>query len=159
LYNWAHSIIDIYGISMKKIYYGEVKRLSISDDNSEEIALIPGLNLFKNGSFKLNTGNNLATNLFAYREHIYLNSDRFIEENDEVFNEIQFIPNTKLFKLTGRTVNGYYHEEIIINANTKKWTLKKISLCKDLPCFHKGKNTPEYTIKYEINNYLINFCQ
>jgi hypothetical protein len=159
LYNWAHSIIENFGISMKKKYYTEVKRLSRYSLGDSDIILVPGLNIFKHGEFKTTVGNNLGTNLFAYKEHIYLNSDRYIDEGGYVYNEIQFLPNIKLFPLTGKSLTGYFHEEMSIQVPNKDWTMTKINLCKDLQCIPKGMSVPQYTLKYEINYHLLAFCQ
>jgi hypothetical protein len=160
LYNWASSIIDNYGINMKKKYYSEVKRLhKFTSEGDSELILIPGLNIFKNGEFKSMIGNNLGTNLFAYREHIYLNSDRYVDEGGEIYNEIQFLPNIKLFQLTGKIFNGHIHEEMNMQLQNKDWTLTKINLCKDLDCLPKGKATPQFTLKYELNHSFLTYCQ
>jgi hypothetical protein len=145
---------------MKKKYYSEVKRLSKAEPNSnDEIVLIPGLNIFKSGPFKSINGNNLVTSLFAYKEHIYLNSDRYIDEGELVFNEIQFISNVKLFELTGIFITGFHHEEMHINLNNKDWTLKKFNLCKDLECLPKNSNQPQFILKYEFNHHFLTYCQ
>jgi hypothetical protein len=117
------------------------------------------LNLFKNGPFKSISGNNIQTSLFAYKEHIYLNSDRFIDEGEEVFNEIQFLPNVKLFEICGRTVSGFLHEEMHLNVANKDWTLKKYNLCKDVDCLPKQSNVPHFIIKYEFNHQFLTYCQ
>jgi hypothetical protein len=145
---------------MKKKYYTEVKRLKrYIGEKDVDIILIPGLNIFKRGEYKATIGNNLGTNLFAYKEHIYLNSDRYIDEGHSVFNEIQFQPNIKLFHTTGRIIQGYYHEEMVIQVQNKDWTLTKINLCKDLDCLPKGLSTPQFTLKYDLNHPLLTFCQ
>jgi len=146
---------------MKKKYFSEVKRISraILDNKDEEIVLIPGINLFKRGPFKSLTGVNLSTSLFAYKEHIYLNSDRFIDEGELVYNEIQFLSNVKLFSLTGEFLKGFHHEEMQLNLINKEWTLKKFNLSKDLECFPKGSSSPHFVLKYEINHNLLNYCQ
>jgi hypothetical protein len=161
VYNWARSIIDNFGISMKKKYYVEVKRLSrlFSDPKDEEVVLVPGINLFKSGPFNSLSGNNLQTSLFAYKEHIYLNSDRYIDEKSIVYNEIQFLPNVKLFELTGKIVNGFHHEEMSISLNSLDWTLKKHNICKELDCLPKTSNIPQFVLKYEFNHHLLNYCQ
>jgi hypothetical protein len=147
---------------MKKKYYSEVKRLSrvfLEPNINEECVLIPGINLFQRGTFKSLTGINTLTSIFAYKEHIYLNSDRFIDEGGEVLNEIHFIPNVKLFQVTGTFVTGYHHEEMNINLQSNEWTLKKYNLCKELECFPRGSSTPNFILKYEFNSHLLNFCQ
>jgi hypothetical protein len=152
----------MYGIAMKKKYYVEVKRLarlSSERESSEEVVLIPGVNLFKNGSFKSISGNNLQTSLFAYKEHIYLNSDRYIDEGEFIYNEVQFLPNAKLFEISGKYVNGFHHEEMLLNLNSKDWTLKKFNLCKELECLPKSSASPQFSLKYEFNHHLLNFCQ
>jgi hypothetical protein len=123
------------------------------------VVLIPGMNLFQRGPFKSLTGINTQTSLFAYKEHIYLNSDRFIDEGEAVHNEVQFIPNVKLFELTGSFVNGFHHEEMHINLNSKEWTLKKYNLCKELECLPKSSSSPHFILKYEFNHHLLNYCQ
>jgi hypothetical protein len=165
LYNWAHSIIDFYGISMKKKYYTEVKRLyrhATLDANTnaqEEVVLIPGLNLFKNGPFNSLTGNNLFTSLFAYKEHIYLNSDRYIDETKEVLNEIQFLTNFDLFRISGKFISGFHHEEMQLNLKNSEWTLKKYNLCKELECLPKTKSSTHFSLKYEFNHQFLIYCQ
>jgi hypothetical protein len=153
----------MYGIAMKKKYYTEVKRLSrystSQDHQDNEVILVPGLNIFRNGEFRTMSGNNLSTNLFAYKEHIYLNSDRYIDEGQEVFNEIQFTPNIKLFQLTGRIIPGHIHEEMTIQIPNNSWTLTKINLCKDLECLPSKSATPQFTLKYELNHSFLNYCQ
>lgn len=147
---------------MKKKYLPEVKRLTkvTSDLNpGDDIVLIPGINLFKSGSFKSLSGNNLLTSLFAYKEHIYLNSDRYIDEGEEVFNEVQFFSNVKLFELTGNFIKGFHHEEMYLNLKSKDWTLKKFNLCKELDCLPKSTTQPHFILKYEFNHFLLNYCQ
>ena len=160
LYNWAHSIIDCYGIQIKKKYYNEVKRLYRYSEQGadEDLAIIPGINLFKSSTFTYQSGNNLVTSLFAYKEHIYLNSDRFIDENNSVFNEIQFMPNIKLFETCGKFVSGFHHEEVTINLNHKDWTMDKYNLCKELDCM-QIKNSNVFTLKHEFDYKLLNYCQ
>ncbi len=148
---------------MKKKYYSEVKRLSRyvdENDKNADIALIPGLNLFKPSEFNFNTGNNLGTSIFAYKEHIYLNSDRFIDEGDVVHNELHFFPNVKLFEIFGTSVKSIQHEEMFIKLIGKEWTLKKYNLCKELECLptNKDKN-PNIVLKYEFNHNLFVYCQ
>lgn len=164
LYNWATSIVECYGISMKKKYYSEVKRLSRfveDDDKNNEIALIPGLNLFQPAEFKFSTGNNLGTSIFAYKEHIYLNSDRFIDENELVHNELHFLPNIKLFEIFGKSVpRSSQHEEMFIKLYGKEWTLKKYNLCKDLECLPTPKEKNQnIVLKHEFNQKLFVYCQ
>jgi hypothetical protein len=144
---------------MKKKYYVEVKRLSRYDTNEDEICLIPGVNLFKSGSFKSLSGNNLQTSLFAYKEHIYLNSDRYVDEGEQVFNEIQFFPNVKYFEIFGKSHKGFHHEEMHLSLNSKEWTLKKHNICKELDCLPKSSNQPQFVLKYEFNHHLLNYCQ
>lgn len=148
---------------MKKKYYAEVKRLFRYSERSPrdeyQIALVPGINLFKNGKFKSISGNNLQTSLFAYKEHIYLNSDRYIDEGEDVRNELQFIPNIKLFEVTGKFVPGFHHEEMHISLKDKEWTLKQFNLCKDLDCLPKIKNKQQFLLKYEFNPSLLLYCQ
>jgi hypothetical protein len=146
---------------MKKKYYSEVKRLSrlSSESNTnEDVILIPGINLFKNGPFKSISGNNLQTSLFAYKEHIYLNSDRYIDENDFVYNEIQFMSNFKLFEISGIFINGFHHEEMYLSLTGKNWTLKKFNLCKELECLPKSTGS-NFVLKYEFNHNLLVYCQ
>lgn len=161
LFNWASSIVDCYGVQMKKKFYPDVKRLykQFSSQNDEEIVLIPGINLFKNGPFKYQHGNNLVTSLFAYKEHIYLNSDRFVDETEEVFNEIQFSPASKLFESCGRFVSGFHHEEVVVTLTNRDWTMSMFNLCREIECLPKGVSTPSYTLKYELDMNLMNFCQ
>lgn len=147
---------------MKKKYYTEVKRLArgfLDPSSNEELVLIPGVNLFNRGTFKSLTGINLSTSLFAYKEHIYLNSDRFIDEGERIFNEMQFIPNVKLFELTGTFVTGFHHEEMHMNLNSKEWTLKKYNICKELECLPRSSSQPHFVLKYEFNHNLLNYCQ
>ena len=148
---------------MKKKYYSEVKRLSRfveSTDQNNDVALIPGLNLFHPQEFKFSSGNNLGTSIFAYKEHIYLNSDRFIDEGEIVYNELHFLPNVKLFEIFGKSVRSLQHEEMYIKLYGKDWTLKKYNLCKDLEClpFKKEKNQ-NFVLKYEFNQKLFLYCQ
>jgi hypothetical protein len=148
----------------KKIYY-EVNRVQRFSDSSvsEHVVLIPGLNIFRNGPFKSRVGNNLMTSLFVYKEHIYLNSDRLIEEGEIVFNEKQFMSDYELFKLAGLFVNGFVHEEIELNVKNNNWTLKKSDLCKESDCLKKSGTTSasilKYILKYEFNQPLFNYCQ
>lgn len=147
---------------MKKKYFSEVKRLSKalnSLGNNEDVILIPGLNLFKSGPFKSISGNNLFTSLFAYKEHIYLNSDRYIDEGAEVFNEIQFLPNIALFEISGDFISGFHHEEMHLYVNNKDWTLKKYNLCKDIECLPKTPSAPHFVLKYEFNQHFLAYCQ
>ena len=146
---------------MKKKYYSEVKKLTKFDESTvnEEVVLIPGMNLFKNGPFKSLVGNAISGTLFAYKEHIYLNSDRYFEENELVYNEINFQPNIKLFEVSGKFVPGYYHEEMNLKIQTKNWTLKKFNICKDIECLPKNKSNQYFTLKYEYHNGLFTFCQ
>jgi hypothetical protein len=149
---------------MKLKYFNEVKRLYRivhTNDKNEEVILIPGLELFKSGTFKqaTNVGNNLVTSLFAYKEHIYLNSDRYFDEGEEVYNELQFIPNIKLFEYCGNFVRGYVHEEMLINVVNKSWTLKKFNLCSELDCISKGSNSASFILKLEFNYKFLTYCQ
>ncbi len=147
---------------MKKKYYVEVKRLSrlsTEKDSNEEVVLIPGINVFRGGAFKSMSGNNLQTSLFAYKEHIYLNSDRYIDEGETVYNEVIFLPNAKLFEISGKFISGFHHEEMILNLNSKDWTLKKYNLCKELECLPKTSSSPHFVLKYEFNHHLLNYCQ
>ncbi len=147
---------------MKKKYFSEVKRLyrlPVSPDQNDEVVLIPGLNIFESGPFKSLSGNILHTSLFAYKEHIYLNSDRYIDEGDKVFNEIQFVPNIKLFQISGKFFTGFHHEEMHLDVDSKNWTLKKFNLCKELDCLPKCSSSPHFTLKYEFNIHLLNYCQ
>jgi len=182
LYSWANSIIDCYGFLVEKQYYPEVKKLyrysSIKlkqKDNivsykieDEEILLIPGLNLFEQGEFKNINGNNFQSSLFAYKDHIYLNSDRFIEEGEEIFNEIQFQPNIELFESCGKVINDFYHEEVKIKLNIKNWSLLKFDLCKNIDCLStkpnyrnpkKNSSNPELILKNQFDIRLLNICQ
>lgn len=149
---------------MKLKYFNEVKRIFrivSSSDKNEEVILIPGFELFKSGPFKQysNLGNNLVTSLFAYKDHIYLNSDRYFDEGDEVFNELQFLPNIKLFEFCGNFVNGYVHEEMNINVEHRQWTLKKFNLCSELECVSKGNTAALFTLKFEFNYRFLTYCQ
>jgi hypothetical protein len=149
---------------MKLKYFNEVKRLFrivTLNDKNEEVILVPGLELFKSGQFKQssNTGNNLVTSLFAYKEHIYLNSDRYFDEGEQVYNELQFLPNIKLFEYCGTFVNGYIHEEMTINISNKQWTLKKLNLCSELDCISKGTTSAAFTLKLEFNYKFLTYCQ
>jgi len=146
---------------MRKKYYSEVKKLTKYDETNinEELVLIPGLNLFKNGPFKSLVGNAATGTLFAYKEHIYLNSDRYFEENEHIFNEIYFHPNIKLFEVSGKFVSGYFHEEMNLKMATKNWTLKKFNICKDLDCLPKTKGGQYLNLKYEYNHGFFVFCQ
>jgi len=151
----------MYGIHMKKKYYPEVKKLIRFDESmsQEELVFIPGINLFKNGNFKSLIGNASAGTLFAYKEHIYLNSDRYFEENEKIFNEIYFQPNIKLFETSGKFVSGLFHEEMNMKMTTKNWTLKKFNICKDLDCIPKHRDGNYFTLKYEYNHQFFVFCQ
>ena len=151
----------MYGIHMKKKYYPEVKKLIRFDENNsqEELVFIPGINLFKNGQFKSLIGNASTGTLFAYKEHIYLNSDRYFEENQKIFNEIYFQSNIKLFETSGKFVSGLFHEEMNMKMTTKNWTLKKFNICKDLDCIPKHKDGSYFTLKYEYNHQFFVFCQ
>ncbi len=147
---------------MQKKYFSEVKRLSrysSSTEQNEEVVLLPGINLFKSGPFKSLSGNNLGTSLFAYKEHIYLNSDRYIDETEIVYNDIQFIPSIKYFELTGQFIPGFNHEEMNISLNGSDWTLKKFNLCKELECMPKNGGLASFNLKYEFNNSLLTYCQ
>lgn len=149
---------------MKKKYYSEVKRLFRFTEtvDKHEIALVPGLNnLFIPKEFKFTHGNNLGTSIFAYKEHIYLNSDRFIDEGEPLYNELHFIPNIKLFKIFGISVRSLQHEEMQIKLTGENWTLKKYNLCKELKCFPSQKDsiTNNFALKYEFNEMLFNYCQ
>ena len=146
---------------MKKKYYSEVKKLIRFDESNsqEELVFIPGINLFKNGNFKSLIGNAATGTLFAYKEHIYLNSDRYFEENQNIFNEIYFKANIKLFETSGKFVSGLFHEEMNLKATTNNWTLKKFNICKDLDCIPKHKDGNYFVLKYEYNHQFFVFCQ
>lgn len=182
LYNWASSIIDCYGFLVEKQYYHEVKKLykystimNKQNENNvkyqidnEEILLIPGLNLFSQGEFKNIQGNNFQSSLFAYKDHIYLNSDRFIEEGSEILNEIQFQPNIELFQSCGKVINDFYHEEVIIKLDISNWSLLKFDLCKNIDCLSinpnfknpkKNSSHPEIVLKNQFDFRFLNICQ
>lgn len=182
LYNWASSIIDCYGFLVEKQYYHEVKKLykystimNKQNENNvkyqidnEEILLIPGLNLFRQGEFKNIQGNNFQSSLFAYKDHIYLNSDRFIEEGSEILNEIQFQPNIELFQSCGKVINDFYHEEVIIKIDISNWSLLKFDLCKNIDCLsinpnfknpRKNSSHPEILLKNQFDLRFLNICQ
>ncbi len=149
---------------MRLKYFNEVKRLFRivhTNDRNEEVILIPGLELFKSGTFKqaTNVGNNLVTSLFAYKDHIYLNSDRYFDEGEPVYNELQFVPNIKLFEYCGNFVKGYVHEEMVINVVNKQWTLKKFNLCIELECLSRSSNSASFTLKLEFNYKFLTYCQ
>jgi hypothetical protein len=146
---------------MKKKFYSEVKKLTKFDETNiqDELVLIPGINLFNKGSYKLVVGNAVTGTLFAYKEHIYLNSDRYFEENEQIYNEIYFQSNIKLFEVSGKFVNGFIHEEMNLKVMTKNWTLKKYNICKDLECLPKSVAAQYFNLKYEYNHKFFLFCQ
>ncbi len=183
LYNWAASVVDCYGFIAQKIYYNDVKKimkysftlnsfkennLPLKKFNEEEILIIPGINIFKPGGFKRQYGNTFSSSLFAYKEHIYLNSDRFIEEGDELMNDVQFTPNTLLFESCGKVINDFYHEEVSIKIKNNDWTLIKYDLCKATDCISlnpnyknpsKNINNPLLVLKGEFDLRLLNICE
>ena len=165
LYNWASSIVNCYAVVFKKYYYyGEVRRISKFQPSkntkniNDELCLVPGLNAFKKGKFTNMLGNKLESNIFVYKNNIYLNSDRFIDEDNEVFNEIEFQTNTELFEQCGTFVEDYYHEEIKITLPKNDWSINKYNLCKELDCFG-GNSSPEFSFKSNLNLYFLLYCQ
>lgn len=178
MYNWASSVISCYGIVAKKQYYPEVKKLFKLNGvehkqelsaSKEEILLIPGLNLIQNAKYKSVYGINFSSSLFAYKEHIYLNSDRLIEEGDYVYNNIQYLTNTKLFETCGTVIDDYFYEEVSVKVSNKDWTLLKLDLCKASDClmigaYGKPQSTnlvvnPVLTLKSSWDKRLLSICQ
>lgn len=166
LYNWASSIINCNAMIFKKYYYyGEVKRVnkfipSTTQNNNlnEELCLIPGLNIFKKGKFNNLLGNKLDSNVFVYKNNIYLNSDRFIDEDQEVFNEIQFQSNKELFEQCGNFVEDFYHEEIKIKLSSTNWDINRYNLCKELGCMGDS-SSPEFLFRFMLNQQFLLYCQ
>lgn len=183
LYNWASSIVECYSFAAQKQFNAEVKKLfkysytkntykesslPLTKLNEEELLLIPGLNLFEQGRFNHSSGNNFSSSLFSYKEHIYLNSDRYVEEGEKIYNDIQFQSNINLFESCGLIINDYYHEELIIKLNNKNWTLIQFDLCKSIDCISLRPNyknpskliaNPTLKIKKEFDFRLLNICQ
>lgn len=172
-YNWASSVVNCFGVVSEKKYFSEVKKLdlySVSNQdklsNSKEILLIPGLNLFSKGSFSSYGNINLKSSLFAYKEHIYLNSDRYVDEHQPIYNELQFQSNPDLFEYCGMFVEGSFHEEVVVQIKNSGWNLYQYDLCKSINCVPKNKfsygfssiNSPFFILKYEFNNKLLTMC-
>lgn len=171
LYNWANSIVLCHGVLSEKKYFSEItriKKFSINDKDKKdsEILLVPSINLIENSSFKHTININFGSSLFAYKDHIYLNSDRYIEETEEVFNEINFEGNFELFSNCGKVIDSPFHNEVIIRIKNENWSLLKFDLCNMLGCIQKNKynNTtnsktnPTYVLKYEYDNALLINC-
>lgn len=142
---------------------------------NKEILLIPGLNLFDNYKFSSLSGNNLSSSLYAYKDYIYLNSDRYIEENMQVFNNIQFQKNLVLFESCGKINQGFFNEEVYIKFNNNDWDLFQYDICKAIDCGNNldsynnldssNKKTqkkilnPTLVLKNIFNNKLFVLCQ
>lgn len=171
LFNWANSIVTMYGMKFRKyLYYKDVKRIQTyfqDIGNNEEICLVPGLNMFNKGTFSNSLGNNFFSNVYIYKSNIYLNSDRFIEEGKEVYNEISFESNRFLFEQSGIFIEGNFHEDVSIKITPGLWNLNKLNLCKELSCLDSIHNNiqgisisdVEFVFKHNFNSQFLLFCQ
>lgn len=171
LYKWANSIVLCFGVLSEKKYFSEItriKKFSINDKDKKEneILLIPSINLIENSYFKHTININFGSSLFAYKDHIYLNSDRYIEETEEIFNEINFEGNYELFSNCGKVIDSPFHNEVLFKIKNENWSLLKFDLCNMVGCVQKNKyNTttnsktnPTYLLKYEYDNSLLINC-
>ena len=157
-YNWASSVVNCYAVQGEKKYYQDVRKLDLVNSDKGELLLVPGLNLFEKNKFDSQGNINLKSSIFAYKEHIYLNSDRYADETSPIYNELSFRTNPELFLSCGKFVEGLHHEEVEVKFKNTNWNLVKFDMCKSISC-SKNIDRPSFVLKYEFDQRLLTMCQ
>ena len=157
LYNWANTIISCESIDLKKQRYNQMDALYKFNQNNKdmpgELCLVPGLNLFKTGSFKNVNGAFHRTNIYAFKDKVVISADRYTEKGEEVLNEIENKPNSNKFENCGIFVDDKLHSDVALVIKNQNWGLNQVKLCEALKCipdFH----TPVFVLNTNINHHF-----